>query len=144
MPSPSSHSPGFPHPNGHLSPLSANVTNADDISRHSDTELSDAKDAIAEDVSSSDEAQEDGYNGNAQDYAMSDSSEDVDAEGEPDADYESETPPPVQRDASRSRTSSSEESRRPSKRKASGDYVDMNQNPDLYGLRRSVGSAALA
>ena len=143
MPSPPSQSTGFPLTNGHLSPLAASVTNADNESHHSDSELSDVKEAIAEDVSSSEEAQEDVYNGDEQGFATSDSSEDVDAEGEPDGDYDSETPPPVQRNASRARTSTSEESRRSSKRKASVDYDDISQNPDLYGLRRSVRSICL-
>lgn len=139
MPSPSSHSTGFPLSNGHLSSPVANVTNGDKIPSHSDSELSDAKDATAEDGSSNDEAQEDTHDEDAQGYSMTDSSEDVDAEGEPDGDYDSETPPPAEQEASAAETSSSDTSRRPSKRKASVDDDEfMEQNPELYGLRRSV------
>jgi chromodomain-helicase-DNA-binding protein 1 len=69
----------------------------------------------------------------------SDSSDDVDAEGEADGDYDSESPPPEQAESDDARSSISQESSRPSKRKASpggDDYI--TQNPELYGLRRSV------
>ncbi|KAF2199926.1 chromo domain-containing protein 1 [Delitschia confertaspora ATCC 74209] len=137
MPSPSSHSAHYPLTNGHLSPLANNVTNADEISSHSGSELSDAKDAIAEDASSSDEPQGDDYDED-EDADGTSESEDVDAEGEPDGDYDSETPPPVQHESDHGGSSTSEESTRPPKRKASvEDDEYITQNPELYGLRRS-------
>jgi chromodomain-helicase-DNA-binding protein 1 len=68
----------------------------------------------------------------------SDSSDDVDAEGEADGDYDSESPPPEQAESDDARSSVSQESSRPSKRKASPEGDDyITQNPELYGLRRS-------
>lgn len=117
----------------------ATVTNGDKIATHSDSDLSDMKDATVEDASSNDEAQGDTHDEDAQGYSMTESSEDEDAEGEPDGDYDSETPPPAEQEASAAETSSSDTSRRPSKRKASvEDDEFMEQNPELYGLRRSV------
>src|SRR5438046_2651826 len=109
MPSPPSHTTSFPLTNGHSSPLAVNVTNADDLPIRSDSELSDVKDAIAEDVSSDEDAPGDVYNEDDEDAVASESSEDVDAEGEPDGDYDSETPPPIQADNSRAGSSTSQE-----------------------------------
>jgi len=68
----------------------------------------------------------------------SESDGEEDAEGEDDADYDSETPP-LDKDAVRRLSTSSSDSIRPAKRKAQGDGEDfMEQNPELYGLRRSV------
>ena len=74
------------------------------------------------------------------DMATSELDDEEDAPGEEDADFDEETPPPEPRDDMRHDSSSSEGSLRPGKRKA--DMVDdeeyMKQNPELYGLRRSV------
>ncbi|KAF2706596.1 chromodomain helicase-like protein [Pleomassaria siparia CBS 279.74] len=124
--------------NGHSSPLAICVTTADDLSAHSDSDLSDAKDAIVEDRSSDEDAPGEVEDEDDEMAVDSDSSEDVDAEGEPDGDYDSESPPPVREERSRARSSTSQDSRRPSKRKASvEDDSFMTQNPELYGLRRS-------
>ena len=79
--------------------------------------------------------------------AVTDSSQDEDAVGEPDGDYDSETPPAAEARSSRSNSSTSQDSQRPPKRKASDGGEDdedfMNLDPALYGLRRSVrGSRA--
>ncbi|OCK85920.1 chromo domain-containing protein 1 [Lepidopterella palustris CBS 459.81] len=138
MPSPPDISPSFPLTNGHLSPLAVNVTNADDMSSRSESELTDLKDPTAEDISSEEEPQANSYDVAVVDGELSRSSEDEDADGEVDGDYDSETPPPAQLDASRTRSSTSQESRRPPKRKASvEDDEFITQNPELYGLRRS-------
>jgi chromodomain-helicase-DNA-binding protein 1 len=127
--------------NGHSSPLAINVTMATDFSAHSDSELSDAKDAMVEDRSSDEDAPGEEEDDDDEMAVDSDSSEDVDAEGEPDGDYDSESPPPARAESSRSRSSTSQESLRPSKRKASvEDDSFMTQNPELYGLRRSVSN----
>ena len=77
------------------------------------------------------------------DMATSELEDDEDAPGEEeveeDADFDEETPPPEQRRES----SSSAGSLRPGKRKAESQLDDeeyMKQNPELYGLRRSVCS----
>jgi len=71
--------------------------------------------------------------------AASDSSEDVDAEGEPDGDYDSESPPSEHAESDDAPSPKSQDSGRPPKRKASTEKEDfITQNPELYGLRRSV------
>jgi chromodomain-helicase-DNA-binding protein 1 len=62
-----------------------------------------------------------------------------DAVGSDDGDFEMESQP-LENSASRDNRSSSEESRRPAKRKAVGieDDEDIMNNPELYGIRRSV------
>ena len=74
------------------------------------------------------------------DMATSEMDEDEDAPGEDDADYDAETPPPEQTDEAPRDRSMSEENTRSGKRKS--DDVDdeeyMKENPELYGLRRSV------
>ncbi|GAM87744.1 hypothetical protein ANO11243_057710 [Dothideomycetidae sp. 11243] len=75
-----------------------------------------------------------------QEMGTSESDEDDDAEGEADDDYDAESPPPEEDDM-RPASHSSHSSTRPGKRKASVDEDDfMTQNPELYGLRRSVQS----
>lgn len=75
------------------------------------------------------------------DMATSELDEDEeDAPGEEDAEFDEDTPLHDESEGMRHDRSSSEESVRPPKRKA-GDVDDdeyMKQNPELYGLRRSV------
>jgi chromodomain-helicase-DNA-binding protein 1 len=138
MPSSPGHITGHTLTNGHTSPLGLNVTTADDLSAPSEDESSDTKENAARVSSSDEDAPGEEYDEDEEMADATDSSEDADAEGEPDADYDSETPPPARAD-SRARSSSSQESTRPSKRKASvEDDEHITQNPELYGLRRSV------
>ena len=75
------------------------------------------------------------------DMATSEIDEDEDAIGEEDADFDEETPPPRQSPSMRER-SSSDGSPHPGKRKVEVDDEEyMKQNPELYGLRRSVRTA---
>ena len=61
------------------------------------------------------------------------------AEGEADGDYDSESPPSEHAPSSPAQSVSSQDSSRPLKRKVSPEKDDyMTQNPELYGLRRSV------
>jgi chromodomain-helicase-DNA-binding protein 1 len=114
------------------------MTTVDSSSQHSDNDQSDTQEAAAVDQASDVDAPGEEYDEDDEVAAASDSSEDVDAEGEPDGDYDSESPPSEQAESDRAR-SSSEESRRPPKRKASSEKEDyIEQNPELYGLRRSV------
>jgi len=138
MPSSPGHVASLPYTNGHLSPLAAHMTTADSSSQHSDNDQSETQEAAAVDPASDVDAPGEEYDEDDEVAAASDSSEDVDAEGEPDGDYDSESPPSEQAESDRAR-SSSEESRRPPKRKASDEKEDyIEQNPELYGLRRSV------
>lgn len=74
------------------------------------------------------------------DMATSELDEDEDAPGEEDADFDGESPATHEINGMRHDRSSSEESTRPEKRKAHDvdDEEYMKQNPELYGLRRSV------
>lgn len=128
--------------NGHLSPLAANVTNADDVSAHSESELSDIKDAPGELLSSGDELQNGVNHVGVVEDELSDSSHDEDAEGSDDVDYDARSPAAIQSPAMSSRSPSAG-SRRPGKRKASTEDEEdfINKNPELYGLRRSVRPA---
>lgn len=140
MPSSPGHVASLPFANGHASPLGLNVMSADSPPQHSDSDLSDTKEAAAADDASDADAPGEEYDDDDEPVAAdSDSSDDVDAEGEPDGDYDSESPPSEQAESSRTRSSVSHESRIPSKRKASAEPDDyMTRNPELYGLRRSV------
>lgn len=78
------------------------------------------------------------------DMATSELDEDEDAPGEMDADFDEETPPAEDIDAMEEDQASEDSSSRPGKRKADVDDEEyMKQNPELYGLRRSVRTAFL-
>lgn len=127
--------------NGHPPEVDADLLKPCPPPTRSESDLSDAHDipvattsttTLQEAIHSEDDA--------IHDMATSELDEDEDAPGEEDADFDEETPPPehhvngVHRDRSLSDTSS-----RPGKRKADIDEQElMEQNPDLYGLRRSV------
>lgn len=133
--------------NGHLSPLAQSVMNADDVA-HSESELSDPKDHPVEVTSAQDVTPADNYDDDndvdMDETDTSESSQEEDADGSEDGDYDIETPPPAQSDAGRPSSSGSEESRRPSKRKASvEDDEYIMKDPELYGLRRSVRTCFL-
>ncbi|KAF2108545.1 chromodomain helicase-like protein [Lophiotrema nucula] len=134
----------IPLTNGHATTIAINGVHIERA--HSESELSDPKEALAGDRSSDEDAlgelDEDDENEPEPMGIDDDSSDDVDAEGEPDGDYDSETPPPERAEDNRPSSSSSQESRRPLKRKASVEEDDfITQNPELYGLRRSVDSS---
>ena len=139
MPSTPGHIASRPYTNGHVSPPAAQVTTANSPPQHSDSDLSDAKEPTALERASDADAPGEDYDEDEDMAAPSESSEDVDAEGEPDGDYDSDSPPSEQAHSDRARSSVSQESSRPLKRKASADKDDyITQNPELYGLRRSV------
>lgn len=138
MPSPTpGHMASIPLTNGHSSTVSLDAAAPSAPSPPSESELSDAKEPTVQVGSSDEDAPGEDYDEDEEMAVDTDSSEDVDAEGEPDGDYDSETPPPQQAETSRARSSTSEESRRPPKRKASVED-DFSLHPELYGLRRSV------
>jgi hypothetical protein len=131
------HMASIPLTNGHSSPDAVDVATPTASSPSNQSELSDTNEPIANGASSDEDAPGEEYDEDEPMVDASDSSEDVDAEGEPDGDYDSETPPPAQADYSRARSSTSQDSQRGAKRKA-GDKDDILRNPGLYGLRRSV------
>ena len=103
----------------------------------SESELSDLNDPPAA-VAPHEGADADGDDA-MHDMATSELDDDEDAPGEDDADYDVGTPPPEQADRVEDDRSSSEDSLRPGRRKKKVDEDElMEQNPELYGLRRSV------
>jgi hypothetical protein len=125
--------------NGHGSPYAADTTATNGLSPHSESDMSDSNEhAAAESASDVDAPGEEDDEEDVEMAQDSDSSDDVDAEGEADGDYDSDSPPPEQAESDDARSSASQESPRPLKRKSSpkgDDYI--TQNPELYGLRRS-------
>lgn len=134
----------MPYTNGHTTPIAVHMVPTTTLSQHSDSDLSDAQEPVAVDLSSDIDAPgEDDDDDDDAAAARSDSSADVDADGEPDGDYDSDSPPSEHAPSSRARSLSSQGSPRPLKRKASEDKDSyMTQNPELYGLRRSVRGIA--
>ncbi|KAF2637079.1 hypothetical protein P280DRAFT_492703 [Massarina eburnea CBS 473.64] len=131
----------IPFTNGHTSSVASDVQSPSAPSPPSDSENSDAHPTdIANGASSDEDAPGEEYDDDEEMGNATDSSEDVDAEGEPDGDYDSETPPPQRAVPNRARSSTSQDSRRPPKRKASVED-DFAAHPELYGLRRSVDSS---
>lgn len=129
--------------NGHLSADSTDFNTAGHVTSESESDLSDAVDAPNNPPPSS-HPEDQELEQSSQDQnpnTESSSSHEEDAIGSDDADYDMETPPPVEQNVIPDETSSSEDSRSHNKRKASVDQDDyMTSNPELYGLRRSVRS----
>lgn len=126
-------------PNGHLSPPVNTFTNPEPSTSDSESDLSEAVDVPnTSTLSSNPEAQE--TDGKSQSQRMNtDSSHDEDAIGSDDADYDIETPAAPYPTITRDDASSSEDSRKYAKRKIGVEHDDhMMNNPELYGLRRSV------
>lgn len=128
--------------NGHSPDMDDNVMQPSPQIPRSESDLSDLNDlptAPLSSVSSPDNA--DPSDDDAiHDMATSEiEDDDEDAEGEEDADFDEETPAPEAADGMRHDRSASEESSRPDKQNTDVDDEEyMKQNPELYGLRRSV------
>jgi len=138
-------SSSLPTSNGHLSPLANNVINAEAVASESESDLSEIIDSHnARHLTTSNGALglvgSDGTN-----HIETESSNNDDAAGSEDADYDMETTPPLEAGYGREERSLSQESRRPAKRKAGlEDDEHIMNNPELYGLRRSVSRPPLA
>lgn len=131
--------------NGHDSESHADLLQSPVQPRPSESDHTDTNDIPTTTISSSTAAHDDAHSDDdaIHDMATSELDEDEDAPGEVDAEFDEETPPhenvrPMDHDRS-----SSESSSRPGKRKSDiGDEeLYMKQNPELYGLRRSVRTA---
>ncbi|CAC9894770.1 unnamed protein product [Aureobasidium pullulans] len=124
--------------NGHLSPTDEpTYATLDTKPSHSESELSDVNDIPDQTVPES-------IDHVMQDAASPRSDEDEDADGSDDADYDAPSPPSRASVDSRHSSVSSEASSLPRKRKAEPDVDDeqyMQENPELYGLRRSIESS---
>lgn len=128
--------------NGHTSEMDEDHLRPPSRFDRSESELSDINDIPTTTTISSVTEQQDvdlSDDDAIHDMATSELDEDEDAPGEEDADFDEETPPPeADRRTSHDR-SSPEDSPRPGKRKMEIDDEEyIKQNPELYGLRRSV------
>lgn len=134
-------------PNGHASAIDADPTNPAPAHTRSESDLSDVYDLPPTNISSTTEGREQMHSDDDAIHGMatSESEDEEDADGEVDADFEVETPPTAPTGGMRPDRSVSEESLRPAKRKAGVDDDEhMKENPELYGLRRSVRNAQCA
>lgn len=127
--------------NGHSSEADADLLKPSLQPQRSESDLSETNDIPTTTLSP--DAPQDGVHSDddaIHDMATSELDEDEDAPGEEDADFDEVTPPPEQADAAHRAPSLSESSSRSGKRKAEevDDEAYMKQNPELYGLRRSV------
>ena len=126
--------------NGHELPTVQNHPHLSPSPSRSESELSEIHDnqvinRLSPDPQDDDQSMEDAVH----DMQTSESDDDEDADGEEDADYDAEPPMAIQ-DSGRHGSMSSQSSSHHSKRKHD-DYDEdecMAQNPELYGLRRSV------
>lgn len=131
---PSNTDPSISLSNGHLSPLAQNVATPNNAHSPSDSDLSEVAENLDVVATSTEQIGE-----SMKEMEMSES-DDVDAEGSDDADYDLDFPP-RQRRSSEPDHSSSAESAPSRKRKAPDENDLILQNPELYGLRRSVRAA---
>lgn len=128
-----------PYTNGHLSPPSANNEHARPVTSDSESALSEALDDPAllppavETGPLQNNQPGDRYDSEAQ------SSQDRDAMGSDDPDFDMDSPAPLNGVSPRDARSTSQDSPRSRKRKAvtENDGFMLN-DPELYGLRRSV------
>jgi chromodomain-helicase-DNA-binding protein 1 len=127
----------IPYTNGHTSPVASDAQSPLASPSPSASPGSDTQEPVVNGDSSDEDAPGDDEDVDEEMGEATDSSEDVDAEGEPDGDYDSETPPPEPASPSRARSSTSQDSSRPTKRKAIVED-DIALHPEFYGLRRSV------
>lgn len=140
---PSTMADSVPYTNGHSSPITFDTAVPSAPSPPSEDAASETQEAAAASSDEDGDADADGeeYDEDERMEVDAESSEE-DAEGEADSDFGSDSPPPEE-DRRRAGSSTSQESNRPSKRKASVED-DFEANPELYGLRRSVSDMLIA
>lgn len=125
--------------NGHVSEPAVDAMKLSPPRPRSESDLSDLNDVPTAQLYPQDEVNSE--HDAIHDMATSEMDEDEDAPGEEDEDYDADTPPTGPSNGMRHDRSLSEESMRPGKRKPDLDVDDeeyMKENPELYGLRRSV------
>lgn len=126
--------------NGHDQSFARSSPSNDDAPGESESELSDVGNPTVDEPSPAPSNHRPEFG--AQDPDASEESSPEDQEQSDDADFDEEdTPAATALNGQRSERSSTVESSRPTKRKAGGTDQDryMLENPELYGLRRSVG-----
>ena len=129
----------LPYSNGHLSPPSTKPATIGAVTPESESDLSEVTDPPnAPAACSNAEQNDDGENSQIR-ASEDESSQDEDALGSDDPDYDMATPPTGNAGSRGDDRSSSQESPRQRKRKAGPEHEDfMLNDPELYGLRRSV------
>lgn len=131
----------LPYSNGHLSPPPAKPVPIGPTRQDSESDLSEAIDLPNAPTSVSKSEQYDVGEDVEMQESEGGSSHDEDAMGSDDPDYNMATPPPGNTGSGRDARSSSQDSPRQRKRKAGIEPDDyMLNDPELYGLRRSVSS----
>jgi chromodomain-helicase-DNA-binding protein 1 len=128
----------LPLSNGHDAALARSSPSNDDAPGESESELSDVANPPVDEASPSSSNRPSDFGG--RDTDASDASGDEAQDQEDDGDFDmDDTPAATALNGERTERSSSVESRRPAKRKA-GIEQDRYflENPELYGLRRSV------
>ena len=129
----------LPYSNGHIPPPSTKPAINGAVTPESESDLSEAIDVpnVPPTVPNS-EQNEDGENSQMR-ASDDESSQDEDAVGSDDPDYDMATPPTGIAGSHGDDRSSSQDSPRQRKRKAVPEHEDyMLNDPELYGLRRSV------
>lgn len=126
--------------NGHVSEDDDERLKPSPAPQRSESELSDLNDLpTAQHNGQDDTSADDEVDDTMHDMATSELDDDEDAPGEADADFDKETPPLQDADGMPHDRSLSEDSLRPGRRKPDLDDEEyMKENPELYGLRRSV------
>lgn len=125
--------------NGHDESFARSSPSNDDAPGDSESELSDVGNPTVDEPSPAPSNHRPGFG--AQDSDASEESSPEDQEQSDDGDFDEEdTPAAAAFNGQRSERSSTVESSRPAKRKSGGTDQDryMLENPELYGLRRSV------
>ena len=129
-----------PFQNGHFSPLADNMSDSDKIHPSSESDLSNTEQpSRPSNLYRAQSNQASTPASRATGSPLTDTASDQDADGDEDGDYDIETPPITATTAPAEELSPSSSSARVSKRKMSATEDEyMRENPELYGLRRSV------
>lgn len=131
----------LPYSNGHLSPPSTKPATNGAVTPESESDLSEATDIPNPHTAFPISEQNDDAENDQIRASEDESSQDEDAVGSDDPDYDMATPPTGNAGPYRDDRSSSQDSPRQRKRKAGPEHEDyMLNDPELYGLRRSVSS----
>lgn len=135
----SSSTPDLPYSNGHLSPPSAKPATNGAVTPQSESDLSEALDTPNVPSILPNSERNDGLKNGQVKASDNESLQDEDAVGSDDPDYDMTTPPTGNAGSPSEDRSPSQDSPRQRKRKADPEHEDyMLNNPELYGLRRSV------
>ena len=132
----------LPYSNGHLSPPSTKPATNGSVTPQSESDLSEALDTPNAPSTLPNSEQNDGGKSGQMRASDDESLQDEDAVGSDDPDYDMATPPTGNAGSHIADRSPSQDSPRQRKRKAGPENDDfMLNDPELYGLRRSVSQS---